>query len=171
MRTSKVLFPIVLASVLLVACQSTKKADSASNTSSIGGSGANTGAAVVPYPGSQAKLGDELQDRVFFGFDSSEIDASATAILNNQARWLNESANKGKKVTVEGHCDERGTREYNLALGERRANTVREYLVSNGVDSSRIKTISYGKERAEVQGSNEESWAQNRRSVLVEVQN
>ncbi|MBL0318098.1 MAG: peptidoglycan-associated lipoprotein Pal [Alphaproteobacteria bacterium] len=168
MRTSKVLLPI-LASVLLVACTSTKKTDSV-GASSPNGSG-NTGdssSVLAPYPGDKAELGKDLQDRVFFGFNSSDLDSTSTAILENQARWL--SANKSKKVVVEGHADERGTREFNLALGERRANAVKEYLTGHGVDSSRVKTISYGKERPAVQGSSEESWAQNRRSVLIEEQ-
>ena len=168
MRTSKVLLPI-LASVLLVACSSTKKTDSGSGSSSLNsGSTGDSSSISAPYPGDKAELGKGLQDRVFFGLDSSDLDGTSTSVLENQSRWL--VANKDKKVVVEGHCDERGTREYNLALGERRANAVKEYLTGHGVDSSRIKTISYGKERPAIQGSNEESWAQNRRSVLIEEQ-
>ena len=85
--------------------------------------------------------------------------------MNRQAAWLGQYGNYA--ITVEGHCDERGTREYNLALGERRANAVRNYLVAQGVDPNRIQTISYGKERPEIADSNELAWAQNRRGVTV----
>ena len=105
------------------------------------------------------------EDRVFFAFDSSAISADAAEVLNSQAKWLNN--HEDVKVVVQGYCDERGTREYNLALGERRANAVKQYLVSKGVAADRISTISYGKERPAVLGSNEAAWAQNRRAVTV----
>ncbi len=117
-------------------------------------------------PGSRA---DFLQqagtDTIHFGTDLYDIDAEATGILAKQAQWL--AQNPNVRVTIEGHCDERGTREYNLALGDRRANAAKNYLVSNGVATSRISTISYGKERPVAQGSDEASWAQNRRAVTV----
>ncbi len=119
-----------------------------------------------PVPGSQADLIDTVgADRVFFAFDSSELRPDARDLLRKQAEWL--ASNRSARITIEGHCDERGTREYNLALGERRANAVRSYLVALGVDSDRLSTISYGKERPAVLGSNEEAWAQNRRAVSV----
>ncbi len=119
-------------------------------------------------PGSSADfLAKAGSDKVFFALDSYELDSSATATLDAQAAWLTQYGQV--KITVEGHCDERGTREYNLALGDRRANAAKNYLVSKGVDASRISTISYGKERPAVEGSNEEAWAQNRRAVTVLV--
>jgi len=116
-------------------------------------------------PGSQDDLNDQAGDRVFFGYDSSELTGEGRAVLEKQAAWLNQYANVG--VTVEGHADERGTREYNLALGERRAQAVKNYLVSLGVPADRLNTISYGKERPAVMGSDEESWAKNRRGVTT----
>lgn len=108
---------------------------------------------------------ENAEDKVFFAFDSSALSGQAVQALDTQVAWLKKH---GKvNVVVQGHCDERGTREYNLALGERRANAVKQYLVSQGVDSSRISTISYGKERPEATGSNEAAWAQNRRGVTV----
>lgn len=118
-----------------------------------------------PTPGTQDHLNQEAGDRVFFDFDKYSIRADQEAILKAQARWLADFPNVG--VVVEGHADERGTREYNLALGERRANAVKNYLVALGVNAARIETVSYGKERPAVMGSNEEAWAQNRRGVLV----
>ena len=102
-------------------------------------------------------------DMVFFQLDKSDITMAATEVLNRQASWL--QANPGVSIVIEGHCDERGTREYNMALGERRANAVKEYLISQGIIPSRIDTVSYGKERPVVVGSNEQAWAQNRRGV------
>jgi peptidoglycan-associated lipoprotein len=107
----------------------------------------------------------EVQDRVFFDLNSSDVADSSKKILDNQIAWLN--SDPTIKVIVEGHCDERGTREYNIGLGERRANSVKKYLVNGGVDSSRINTISYGKERPAFVGSGEEIWAKNRRAVTV----
>ncbi len=104
-------------------------------------------------------------DRVFFALDSHTLDADARATLDAQARWL--VANPSVSVTIEGHADERGTREYNLALGERRANAAKNYLAARGVAESRMSVISWGKERPEVEGSNEAAWAQNRRAVTV----
>mgnify|MGYP003571064702 CR=1 FL=1 len=114
-------------------------------------------------PGSEEEFITEVGDRVFFAFDKSELSSSARATLDRQAQWLKQY--RSVQVVVEGHCDERGTREYNLALGERRANSVKEYLVAQGVDPNRIRTISYGKERPAVAGSNEAAWSQNRRGV------
>ncbi len=117
-------------------------------------------------PGSRADFLQSVpSDRVFFALDSYSIDSESQRILDAQAGWL--ARNPSVRVTIEGHADERGTREYNLALGDRRANAARNYLQSRGVDPSRMQTISWGKERPEVQGSNESAWAQNRRAVTV----
>ena len=107
---------------------------------------------------------ENTTDTVFFAFDSSALSAEAQAALDTQVEWLKSHETN---VIVQGYCDERGTREYNLALGERRANAVKEYLVSHGIAEDRISVISYGKERPAVFGSNEAAWAQNRRSVTV----
>ncbi|MDD3371669.1 MAG: peptidoglycan-associated lipoprotein Pal [Alphaproteobacteria bacterium] len=130
-----------------------------------GGAGAGMGSAVA---GSQEDMVVNVGDRVFFNLDQSDLSSEAQATLDRQATWLKKYASA--KVTVEGHCDERGTREYNLALGERRATAVKNYLVAAGIPSGRINTISYGKERPAVVGSNEAAWAQNRRAVTVIAQ-
>ena len=116
-------------------------------------------------PGSQEDLVVNVGDRVFFAFDSFELDADAQELLQDQAAWLKQY-NKAL-ITIEGHCDERGTREYNLALGEKRAQAVKNYLNGLGVGISSLSTISYGKERPAVVGSNEGAWSQNRRSVTI----
>ena len=105
------------------------------------------------------------KDRVFFGFDKSNLSAEAVKVLKVQAEYL--KANPEKQIIIEGHTDDRGTREYNLALGERRAVAVKNYLMSRGVDADRIRVISYGKERPAVVGANEAAWAQNRRAVTL----
>jgi peptidoglycan-associated lipoprotein len=102
-----------------------------------------------------------------FETDRFNVDAEDQAILQRQAQWL--AQYPGTRITVEGHADERGTRDYNLALGERRANAAKNFLVSIGVDASRIQTVSYGKERPSALGSDEQAWAQNRRAVTVTV--
>ena len=104
-------------------------------------------------------------DRVLFGYDSAELSAEAKLTLDKQSRFLR--ANSDLTFTVEGHCDERGTREYNLALGEKRAQSVKNYLIGLGISPDRVSTISYGKERPAVVGSNDGAWAQNRRSVTI----
>lgn len=116
-------------------------------------------------PGSQSDLVVNVGDRVFFGYDRSDLTTDAKETLERQAAWLKQYQNVN--VVVEGHADERGTREYNLALGDRRATAVRNYLVALGVSPTRIRTISYGKERPAVVGSNPAAWAQNRRGVTV----
>lgn len=122
------------------------------------------GDAVVP--GSAADFKRTVSsDTVNFGLDMYDIDATARGILDSQSAWLARYPNV--RITLEGHADERGTREYNLALGDRRANAAKNYLVTRGVSASRISVISYGKERPLALGSDEESWAQNRRAVTV----
>ena len=118
-----------------------------------------------PLPGSQEELVQNVGDRIFFELDSAVLGADARRTLERQAEWLRLFPEVA--LVIEGHCDERGTREYNLALGERRANAVREYLVSQGIAPSRLRTITYGKERPYALGHNDEAWALNRRSVSV----
>jgi peptidoglycan-associated lipoprotein len=124
---------------------------------------APAGATVTP--GSVADFRQNVGDRVYFDTDASTVREDGRQTLNKQAAWLKQYANY--QVTIEGNCDERGTREYNLALGERRATSVRQYLIAQGVPAARIKTISYGKERPDVVGSDEASWARNRRGVTA----
>jgi len=150
---------IVSALFLLSACDSAP----GSSTSGKNGVGGVTGNG--PHDGSAADLSQNVGDRVFFETDSSSLTGEATQTLNNQASWLKQYGNVN--VTVEGHCDERGTREYNLALGERRANAAKKYLLGTGIAASRVSTISYGKERPSTVGSDEGAWSQNRRSVTV----
>ena len=124
---------------------------------------APAGATVTP--GSVADFRQNVGDRVYFDTDASTVREDGRQTLNKQAAWLKQYANY--QVTIEGNCDERGTREYNLALGERRATSVRQYLIAQGIPAARIKTISYGKERPDVVGSDEASWARNRRGVTA----
>lgn len=122
-----------------------------------------------PAKGSQADfIASVSSDRIFFGLDQYDVDAEDQATLQSQAAWLQQ--NPSVRVTIEGHADERGTRDYNIALGERRANAAKNYLASLGIDPSRIGTVSYGKERPAALGSDEAAWAQNRRAVTVTVQ-
>jgi peptidoglycan-associated lipoprotein len=107
----------------------------------------------------------EVGDRVFFGLNSTSVSKEGAATLMRQAEWLNE--HKLFSITVEGHCDERGTREINIALGERRAEAVKMFLVKHGVDADRMDTISYGKERPAVIGNSEAAWKQNRRGITA----
>jgi peptidoglycan-associated lipoprotein len=116
-------------------------------------------------PGSIADFRQNVGDRVYFDTDMSNIREDGRTTLARQAEWLKKYTNF--PILVEGKCDERGTREYNLALGERRANAVRQYLVAQGVPAERIKTISYGKERPEVVGSDEGAWARNRVGITA----
>ncbi|EGD57951.1 OmpA/MotB [Novosphingobium nitrogenifigens DSM 19370] len=128
-----------------------------------------TPAPAGPVPGSQADfLASVISDTIHFELDKYNVDTESQGILQSQAQWL--AKYPGKKITIEGHCDERGTREYNLALGERRANAAKTYLVGLGVDASRINTVSYGKERPIALGSDEASWAKNRRAVTITVE-
>ena len=107
----------------------------------------------------------DVGDRVFFDFDKYSLKAKARQTLERQATFLKNNA--GVKVVLQGHADERGTREYNLALGDRRANSAKDYLIALGIDPNRITIISYGKERPAVAGSNEAAWSQNRRAVTI----
>jgi peptidoglycan-associated lipoprotein len=145
----------LLAVVLLVAaCTETPK----SGGPGPGATTTTTTSNVVP--GSKQDFVQNVGDRVFFAFNESNITPEGRAILEKQADWLKRYQNV--TITVEGHCDDRGTREYNLALGERRAAAVKRTLVRLGVANARVQTISYGKERPIVVGDNEQAWAQNR---------
>jgi peptidoglycan-associated lipoprotein len=127
--------------------------------------GAGAGGMGVAAPGTQMDLEVNVGDRVFYALDSSSLNEDAQATLTRQAAWL--KANPGIRATVEGHCDERGTREYNLGLGERRATAAKNFLVSAGIEAERLSTISYGKERPAVEGHSEDTYRQNRRAVTI----
>ena len=146
--------------LMLAACGSTPPEPAGGGPSGPGGiSSSRFG------PGSQQDLAATAGDRVFFAYDSAEISSEGQQILKRQADWLRRYGNVS--VTIEGHCDERGTREYNLALGERRAQAVKNVLAAAGIPGSRISTISYGKERPEIPHSDDTSYAQNRRGVTT----
>ena len=159
---------------LLAACTTASE-----ELASAGGEGAEGRTAVTAQPQEQAKAPPQdtlpggtqqdlvvnVGDRIFFDFDKFELRAESRRTLARQADWL--GSNLGVTVTVEGHTDERGTREYNIALGERRAVAVKNFLVEQGVSASRIRTISFGKERPVAVGSSEVSWSQNRRGVTT----
>lgn len=152
---------LMAAMLLVTACET-----GPNDGSMFGGSGNGRNAAGGPArPGTQEDLVVNVGDRVFFGFDSSDLTGEGKATLDRQSAWMKKYGDT--KVTIEGHCDERGTREYNLALGERRAQAVKNYLTAAGIDAGRVQTVSYGKERPAVLGNNESSWAQNRRGVTV----
>lgn len=138
---------------------------SSDSTASSGSSSTETGSTSYSYDTDPKTALIKVGDRVLFGYDSSDLDDDDRAILNNQSKFLNQ--NPSLKVTIEGHCDERGTREYNLALGEKRASSVKDYLISLGINSERISVVSYGKERPQVLGSNKAAWSMNRRSVTT----
>ena len=160
------LMSLMGALLVLAACSSTPEtppAGPAAGAQNLGPSGGLGSRNIVP--GSQQDLAATAGDRVVFAFDRSDISAEAKEILTRQADWLRRYPNVS--VTIEGHCDERGTREYNLALGERRAQAAKNVLVASGIPAARISTISYGKERPAVVGSTEEAYAQNRRAVTV----
>ena len=150
---------IFAALLMLGACETASTGGDAS------GSGASSGDAQAPVPGTQEDLVVNVGDRVFFGFDEYTLTGEAQATLDRVAAWM--QSNPSVTVMVEGHADERGTREYNLALGERRANAAMNYVAALGVDPGRMRTVSYGEERPAVIGSNEQAWAQNRRAVFV----
>jgi len=155
---------LMAALVMVSACDTTGTDDG-----SAGANGAGAGGKMgVARPGTQEDLVVNVGDRVFFGFDKTDLSAEARATLDRQSAWMKKYPSV--KITMEGHADERGTREYNLALGERRATAAKNYLVAAGITADRVKTVSYGKERPAVLGSNEAAWAQNRRAVSVIAQ-
>ena len=126
---------------------------------------AQANAAGMATPGSQQDFVVNVGDRVFFETDSTELTPQSRATLDKQAQWLTNYANYN--FTIEGHADERGTREYNIALGARRAQTARDYLVSRGIQANRMRTISYGKERPVAVCNDISCWSQNRRAITV----
>ena len=140
---------------------SSSSSATAAGTTSSSASSSTTAATQMSDAEKLAQVGNT----VYFGFDSSELAGEAQATLDRQAAFLN--VNPTMVVIIEGHADERGTREYNLALGDRRAVAVRDYLLAKGLNAARVRTVSYGKERPAVSGSNEEAWAKNRRAATV----
>jgi peptidoglycan-associated lipoprotein len=160
---------LAAAVVLLAACESTPEGGGAATGSGQATAPARPAAPAQPMagiqPGSPEDFIANVGDRVFFDLNKSNLKPEATATLDKQAAWL--ARFPQRTLTIEGHCDERGTREFNLALGERRANAVKEYLAAKGVNAARLRTISYGKERPVALGSNEAAWSQNRRGVSV----
>jgi peptidoglycan-associated lipoprotein len=163
------LLSVSAAALLLSACASTKKAEPVQEKPAATAPEAPAAPAEPvkqgPVAGSQDDLAQSAGDKVFFGFDKYDLSPEARATLDAQAKWL--GTNSSVNVTVEGHCDERGTREYNLALGDRRANAVKNYLVAQGVATARVTTVSYGKERPMVLGHDEEAWSKNRRAATM----
>ena len=151
---------ILGAAALLAACSDTEQAVDPSATA--GATGAADGAQAtntVEY------FNVVVGDRVFFDTDRHELTSEAQLVLSKQAQWF--AANPGATAIIEGHADERGTREYNLALGARRANSSRAFLIAQGVGGGRLRTVSYGKERPVALGSDPQAWSQNRRGVTV----
>jgi peptidoglycan-associated lipoprotein len=168
------LLTVFAVAFLFAACETAPKVtgDSASGSSSGSASssssasgGSTSSASTTETQMSPADKLAQVGNTVFFGFDSAELSAEAQGTLDRQAAFLN--VNPTLMIVVEGHADERGTREYNLALGDRRAVAVRDYLLAKGLNSARVRTVSYGKERPAVVGSNEDSWAKNRRAATV----
>lgn len=135
------------------------------DTATLDPNAAGGGAAGALDPNSIAYFNTTIGDRVFFALDSSRLDGAAQATLASQAQWL--LANPAISAVIEGHADERGTRDYNLALGARRAQAARDYLAAQGVPAARLRVVSYGKERPVAVCANESCWSQNRRSVTV----
>lgn len=133
------------------------------NTGASNGAGASVGQPSGPVPGSEADLVANVGDRVFFALNQSGLTSDAKATLDRQSDWLAKYPQVA--VQVAGNCDDRGTEEYNLALGQRRANAARDYLVAKGTTSSRISTISYGKDRPTATGEGEDVWSQNRNAI------
>jgi peptidoglycan-associated lipoprotein len=156
---------MVAAVALLGACSSTEETGAGNAPAATSTATAPMKAAPGIVKGSQADFVANVGDRVFFGFDKSDLTPEARQQLAAWVAFL--KTYPQDNLTVEGHADERGTREYNIALGEKRANSVKDFLVAQGVQASRLKTVSYGKERPAVLGSNETAWAQNRRGVGV----
>ncbi|MEE8332633.1 MAG: peptidoglycan-associated lipoprotein Pal [Alphaproteobacteria bacterium] len=167
----------MLGGLALAACETTPDDTGSAKGGGSGSDGASSAAPSVSSStlasrtpagaraGSQEDLVVNVGDRVFFALDSHQLQPDARATLEKQAQWLRQ--NPAVTVAVEGHADERGTRDYNLALGERRATAVRDYLVALGITANRMRTVSFGKERPVDPQSNEEAWLKNRRGVMV----
>jgi peptidoglycan-associated lipoprotein len=154
----------VAIAILLAACSS-KKQETAATTAAATPPAASAPAPSGPAPESVEYFNSVVGNIVAFGYDKYDLDAAAQSKLKGQAAWLKQYP--ARTLTVEGHCDERGTREYNLGLGDRRANAVKQFLAAEGVAANRIKTISYGKERPMCVSSDETCWGKNRRGASV----
>ncbi len=170
----KLLAP-ALALVLLTACETGSELDDGEAAAPPAATAGTQAAAkqdqgvdsrtLAPPPGSAEELQQVIGDRVHFAYDQHDLNGEAQDQVSTWANWL--TAHGSLSVVVEGHADERGTREYNLALGERRAAEVRSYLLASGIDAHRVRIVSYGKERPVAVESNEEAWARNRRAVVI----
>lgn len=163
-------FALVLTAALALAGCAKNTADEAADLAGAGGAGGAGGRGGVSRsgvgaPGSPQDFANNIGDRVFFDSDSTELTAQAQATLDRQAEWLNRY--RTYSFTIEGHADERGTREYNFALGARRAEAAKTYLISRGVAASRIRTVSFGKERPVAVCDDISCWSQNRRAVTL----
>ena len=170
MKSNLMVIVAVLSTILLSSCETvSQKVMSKSSASDSKTRSAASGTAIKSlFAKTKQTASDKLiavGDRVLFDYDSASLDSSSKILLDAQSRFLR--ANTDLNFIVEGHCDERGTREYNLALGEQRATAVRDYLVIQGIDPDRIKVISYGKEKPAVVGSNGMAWSKNRRAVTI----
>lgn len=161
---TRALFTTLMVALLAVGCASNKPKNSQDDAAATGVDAANAGLSLELNGDSDSNRAGGLQT-VYFAFDSSNIEGETKIALQNNAEYL--KANTNVDVQIEGHCDERGGRQYNLALGERRAKAVRDYLVALGVESKRLSTISYGSERPKAEGSDESAWSQNRRANFV----
>ena len=144
---------------------SSSSGNGSSSSSASDSSSASAGAGSSTSTRTPAEKLTAIGNTVYFAFDSAALDPRAQQTLSRQAAFL--KVNPSIKITIEGHCDERGTREYNLALGERRASASRDFLLAQGIDAARVRIVSYGKERPVVEGSNEAAWAKNRRSATM----
>ena len=169
---NKILIATAISSLLLLsACETASQKVVSSGTTSTSGSASASSSVDKKkslFAAAKQTAAEKLVavgDRVLFDYDSATLDSSAKILLDAQSRFLR--ANTDLNFIIEGHCDERGTREYNLALGEQRATAVRDYLVIQGIDPDRIKVISYGKEKPAVVGSNTMAWSKNRRAVTI----
>ena len=170
---NKILIATAISSLLLLsACETASQKAVTGTTTSGSASSASASSSVDKkkslFAAAKQTAADKLiavGDRVLFDYDSSELSSEAKLTLDKQSRFLR--ANSDLTFTIEGHCDERGTREYNLALGEKRATAVRDYLVIEGISPDRIRVISYGKEKPAVVGSSDMAWSKNRRAVTT----
>ena len=165
---NKILIATAISSLLLLSACETASQKVVSGSSASGSTSSSVEKKKSLFATAKQTKADKLiavGDRVLFDYDSAKLDTSAKLLLDSQSRFLR--ANTDLNFIVEGHADERGTREYNLALGEQRATAVRDYLVIQGIDPDRIKVISYGKEKPAVVGSNTMAWSKNRRAVTI----
>ena len=162
---NKIFIATAISSLLLLSACETASQKVVSGSSASGSASSSSKSLFSSAKQTKADKLIAVGDRVLFDYDSAKLDSSAKILLDAQSRFLR--ANTDLNFIIEGHADERGTREYNLALGEQRATAVRDYLVIQGIDSDRIKVISYGKEKPAVVGSNTMAWSKNRRAVTI----